>query len=214
MALQDSDVRNVITRNPCDDHTYIVTGRPSDRGSFDRAKMNATCTSTMARPAGSMRVSSYATTSSGLSCRPHKGRRIAIKPNDQGARLRVAASAVDSDGHPNRGRESQTLLTSEDGEPIYRTIIEPFRIKMVEPIPTHMTRKERMAVLRKAGFNLFKVPSELVTLDFLTDSGTGAMSAEQWAAVMRGDESYAGSPSFDRFHAAVTELFPYKHILP
>lgn len=94
-----------------------------------------------------------------------------------------------------------------------KTIIEPFRIKSVEPIRMS-TREEREQKLRTAKFNLFALKSEDVLIDLLTDSGTGAMSAEQWAAVMRGDESYAGSPSFDRFEAAVQNLMPFKHIIP
>jgi tyrosine phenol-lyase len=94
-----------------------------------------------------------------------------------------------------------------------KTIIEPFRIKTVEPI--RMTSlEERRALLRKVGWNLFGLHSDDVMIDLLTDSGTSAMSAEQWAAVMRGDESYAGSPSFYRFEAAVRELMPFKHIIP
>ncbi|KAK3239831.1 hypothetical protein CYMTET_18464 [Cymbomonas tetramitiformis] len=79
---------------------------------------------------------------------------------------------------------------------------------------TATTRAERLDLLRAADYNLFRLPSDKVTLDFLTDSGTGAMSSEQWSGVMRGDESYAGSPSFARFRSAVTNLFDYKHILP
>jgi tryptophanase len=94
-----------------------------------------------------------------------------------------------------------------------KTIIEPFRIKSVEPI--RMTSEaERRDIIRRAHFNLFGVKSQDVIIDLLTDSGTSAMSAEQWAALMRGDESYAGSPSFDRFEAAVRNLMPFKHIIP
>ena len=94
-----------------------------------------------------------------------------------------------------------------------KTIIEPFRIKSVEPIRM-TTRAEREELLKQAHYNLFALKSKDVIIDLLTDSGTGAMSAEQWAGVMRGDESYAGSPSFDRFAAAVTNLMPFKHIIP
>jgi tryptophanase len=94
-----------------------------------------------------------------------------------------------------------------------KTIIEPFRIKSVEPIRM-TTPRERQEIIRQANFNLFAVKSEDVIIDLLTDSGTSAMSAEQWAALMRGDESYAGSPSFDRFEAAVKHLMPFRHIIP
>ena len=94
-----------------------------------------------------------------------------------------------------------------------RTIIEPFRIKSVEPIRM-TTREEREAALERAAYNLFALHSRDVLIDLLTDSGTGAMSAEQWAALQRGDESYAGSPSFYRFEAAVREVFPFPHIIP
>lgn len=94
-----------------------------------------------------------------------------------------------------------------------KTIIEPFRIKSVEPIRM-TTRPERQEKLRAVNYNLFALQSEDVIIDLLTDSGTGAMSAEQWAAIMRGDESYAGSPSFERFRNAVTNLMPFKHIIP
>ena len=94
-----------------------------------------------------------------------------------------------------------------------KTIIEPFRIKSVEPI--RMTSEaQRRDIIRQAHFNLFGIKSQDVIIDLLTDSGTSAMSAEQWAALMRGDESYAGSPSFDRFEAAVRHLMPFKHIIP
>jgi len=94
-----------------------------------------------------------------------------------------------------------------------QTIIEPFRIKSVEPIRM-TTRAERSAILKKVSYNLFAVASRDVLIDLLTDSGTAAMSAEQWAALMRGDESYAGSPSFERFENAVKALMPFRHIIP
>lgn len=92
-------------------------------------------------------------------------------------------------------------------------IIEPFRIKVVEPIRM-TTFQERKEILKDAGFNLFQVDSDDVLIDFLTDSGTGAMSAEQWSAIMRGDESYAGSPSFFRFEKAVRDIFGFVHVIP
>ena len=95
----------------------------------------------------------------------------------------------------------------------FRTIIEPFRIKSVEPIRL-TTVEERAAKLREAGHNLFNLHADDVLIDLLTDSGTGAMSAEQWAGIQRGDESYAGSPSWFRFLDAVTELWPFRHVIP
>jgi tryptophanase len=94
-----------------------------------------------------------------------------------------------------------------------KTIIEPFRIKVVEPIRL-TTLEERRELLQAAGWNLFAIHADDVIIDLLTDSGTSAMSAEQWGAVMRGDESYAGSPSFYRFEAAVRELMPFRHVIP
>ncbi|MEO8511163.1 MAG: tryptophanase [Chloroflexota bacterium] len=95
----------------------------------------------------------------------------------------------------------------------FRTIIEPFRIKSVEPVRL-TTVEEREAKLREAGHNLFNIHADDVLIDLLTDSGTGAMSAEQWAGIQRGDESYAGSRSWYRFLDAVTELFPFRHVIP
>ena len=93
------------------------------------------------------------------------------------------------------------------------TVIEPFRIKSVEPIRM-TTRDEREEHIREAGFNVFLLDAQHVLIDLLTDSGTGAMSAEQWAAVMRGDESYAGSKSYYRFKSAVQDIFGFRNVIP
>jgi tryptophanase len=95
----------------------------------------------------------------------------------------------------------------------FRTIIEPFRIHAVEPLRMTTTDERRQAIA-DAGYNLFALRSEDVLIDLLTDSGTGAMSRDQWAALQRGDESYAGSPSWYRFLESVKELFPFRHVIP
>ena len=94
-----------------------------------------------------------------------------------------------------------------------KTIIEPFRIKSVEPI-SWTTRKQREELLRAAYYNLFLLPADDVLIDLLTDSGTGAMSTHQWGALMEGDESYAGGRSFDHFRDSIQDIFGYKHVIP
>ncbi|HLG98716.1 MAG TPA: tryptophanase [Bryobacteraceae bacterium] len=94
-----------------------------------------------------------------------------------------------------------------------RTIIEPFRIKSVEPL-RWTTPAQREHLLQQAGYNLFQIRASDILIDLLTDSGTSAMSTEQWAAMMRGDESYAGSESFYRFEETVRALTGFRHVIP
>jgi tryptophanase len=95
----------------------------------------------------------------------------------------------------------------------FETIFEPFRIHSIEPLRLS-TPQERESALKTAGYNLFGIRAVDVMIDLLTDSGTGAMSRDQWAAIQHGDESYAGSPSWELFQDAVKSLFPFKHIIP
>src|SRR2546427_1825202 len=106
-----------------------------------------------------------------------------------------------------------TRNKKDAGRRAVQTIIEPLKIKMVEPIKL-TTRDQREAILRKATFNIFQIPAEEVIIDLLTDSGTAAMSAEQWAGMIRGDESYAGARSWFRFEKVLRELTGMAHILP
>lgn len=94
-----------------------------------------------------------------------------------------------------------------------KTIIEPFKIKSVEPI-RFTTKEERIKILKEAGYNPFLIHSEDVIIDLLTDSGTSAMSSDQWSGMMRGDESYAGAKSFYRFESAVKKITNHKFIIP
>jgi tryptophanase len=90
---------------------------------------------------------------------------------------------------------------------------EPFRIKVVEPL-RYVSREERARLLERAGLNIFGVPADSIYIDLLTDSGTSAMSDAQWAGLMLGDESYAGSKNFYRLERTVQEITGYKHVIP
>ncbi len=107
-----------------------------------------------------------------------------------------------------------SLSTTEIKTKVKReAIFEPFKIKTVEPIPI-LSLEERRGVLKEASYNLFSIPANRVTFDLLTDSGTSAMSARQWAGIMEGDESYAGSDSYFRFSKVVHDITGMKHVIP
>jgi len=95
----------------------------------------------------------------------------------------------------------------------FKTIFEPFRIKSVEPL-TVSTEKDRLHYIKDAHYNTFLLDSDKVMIDFLTDSGTSAMSAAQWGAMMQGDESYAGAKSWKNMEASVADLTGFQYILP
>ena len=124
------------------------------------------------------------------------------KPGERGGR----------NAHPLSWREASRSGSGPD-DPDALPIIEPFRIKSVEPLQK-TTRQERMWYLEQCQRNLFLLPASAVLIDLLTDSGTGAMSSEQWSALMRGDESYAGAKSYQRFNVAVQEVMDMPHVIP
>jgi tryptophanase len=94
-----------------------------------------------------------------------------------------------------------------------RAPMEPFRIKTVEPLRP-VTRGERESLLKQSGFNVFGIPAEKVTIDLLTDSGTSAMSDDQWAGLLSGDESYAGARNFYHLEESVRSIFGFSHVIP
>src|SRR5713226_7912780 len=115
----------------------------------------------------------------------------------------------------NEIEQAKPIPTSDNlpNTALMQTIIEPFRIKSVEPL-RFTTREHRERLLQEAGLNLFRIPAKEILIDLLTDSGTSAMSTAQWAAMMRGDESYAGSESFYRMERVARELTGFRHIIP
>ena len=116
-------------------------------------------------------------------------------------------------GYGSASMPVEDARVAMDKSGISRTVIEPFRIHSIEPL-VMTTAEQRRDAVREAGFNLFQLRARDVLIDVLTDSGTGAMSQDQWAAVQHGDESYAGSPSYFIFRDAVRELFPFEHVIP
>lgn len=117
--------------------------------------------------------------------------------------------------HERHGAVSLRSVTRSNLPPDegFQTIIEPFRVHTVEPIDMP-SRPEREEALAKAGYNLFSLPADKVIIDLLTDSGTGALSTRQWAGMMQGDESYAGSRSYERFRDTVESIFGFPEVIP
>lgn len=115
-----------------------------------------------------------------------------------------------ADAHDSKSC-GETHEGSTPSSPI--NLMEPFKTKVIEPINI-LTKKERLLTLKKAGYNLFRIPSDKVTIDLLTDSGTGALSQEQLAMMMKGDEAYAGAKSWQRLEKAAQEFTGKKEIIP
>jgi tryptophanase len=116
------------------------------------------------------------------------------------------------DSNHHRTPESSLTFAETKFRPL-KTIIEPFKIKSVEPL-YFTTEEERIEALQEADYNVFLLPSQKVIIDLLTDSGTSAMSSRQWAGIMMGDESYAGSPSFFRFEKTVQDIMGLPIVIP
>src|SRR5438105_334801 len=148
-------------------------------------------------------------------CHAQRSRSRASKASKRRTCFPVMASPGPAASAKRSGSSERELRTSI-GAAVpgrFKTIIEPFRIHSVEPLRM-TTEDERRRKIRDAGYNLFALRAEDVLIDLLTDSGTGAMSRDQWAAIQHGDESYAGSPSWFRFLEAVQRLFPFRHVIP
>ncbi len=128
---------------------------------------------------------------------------------------RRTAVCSQCESHAKLTRTQNEIKTSDGVFMPYKSskIFEPFRIKSIEPIRS-TTRGMREQLLLKAGYNLFMIKADDVLIDLLTDSGTGAMSNNQWAAMMRADESYAGASSFTRFENTVRSIFGFEHVIP
>src|SRR5213076_766292 len=148
-------------------------------------------------------------------CHARRSRSRASKASKRRTCFPVMASRGPAASAKRSGSSERELRTSI-GRAVpgrFKTIIEPFRIHSVEPLRM-TTEEERRQKIKAAGYNVFALRAEDVLIDLLTDSGTGAMSRDQWAAIQHGDESYAGSPSWFRFLEAVQRLFPFKHVIP